>query len=124
MNMSRTIGAKDKAPRKSPVRKPKKIKLTKAEVDLAAKMGVTPQQLAIEKLKLQRKPRKPRATKVNWERLARNLQTALRDEIVENQKRANDIDALLFKIKSLEHQAIGFQAVISYLETKSGNNTV
>lgn len=122
--MSRTIGAKDKTPRKSPVRKPKKIKLTKAEVDLAAKMGVTPQQLAIEKLKLQRKPRKPRATKVNWERLARNLQTALRDEIVENQKRANDIDALLFKIKSLEHQAIGFQAVISYLETKSGNNTV
>ena len=122
--MSRTIGAKDKAPRKSPVRKPKKIKLTKAEVDLAAKMGVTPQQLAIEKLKLQRKPRKPRATKVNWERLARNLQTALRDEIVENQKRANDIDALLFKIRSLEHQAIGFQAVISYLETKSGNNTV
>lgn len=122
--MSRTIGAKDKAPRKSPVRKPKKIKLTKAEVDLAAKMGVTPQQLAIEKLKLQRKPRKPRTTKVNWERLARNLQTALRDEIVENQKRANDIDALLFKIRSLEHQAIGFQAVISYLETKSGNDTV
>ena len=121
--MSRTIGAKDKAPRKSPVRKPKKIKLTKAEVDLAAKMGVTPQQLA-EKLKLQRKPRKPSAAKVNWEHLARNLQTALRDEIVENQKRANDIDALLFKIKSLEHQAIGFQAVISYLETKSGHHSI
>jgi hypothetical protein len=124
MNMSRTVGAKDKQPRKSPVRKPKRVMLTKTEVDFAAKLGVTPQQLAVEKIKLQRKPRKPRATKVNWERLARNLQTALRDEIVENQKRANDIDALLFKIRSLEHQVIGFQAVISYLETKSGNDTV
>ena len=122
--MSRTVGAKDKQPRKSPVRKPKRVMLTKTEVDFAAKLGVTPQQLAVEKIKLQRKPRKPRATKVNWERLARNLQTALRDEIVENQKRANDIDALLFKIRSLEHQVIGFQAVISYLETKSGNDTV
>ena len=122
--MSRTVGAKDKQPRKSPVRKPKRVMLTKTEVDFAAKLGVTPQQLAVEKIKLQRKPRKPRETKVNWERLARNLQTALRDEIVENQKRANDIDALLFKIRSLEHQVIGFQAVISYLETKSGNDTV
>lgn len=122
--MSRTPGAKDKKPRKAPVRKPKKIMLTKTEVDFAAKIGVTPQQLAIEKLKLQRKPRKPRATKINWEKLAKELQTALRDEIVENQKRSHDIDTLLFKIKSLEHQAIGFQAVISYLETKSGNDTV
>jgi len=48
----------------------------------------------------------------------------LRDEINENQKRSHDIDALLFKVKSLEHQIIGFQAVISYLETKSGNDTV
>jgi hypothetical protein len=187
--MPRTIGAKDKTPRKSPVRKPKKIFLTKTEVDLAAKMGVTPQQLAIEKIKLS-KPRKKRNTdakikhdarhvyrwirsdwfknadksrvanregwepvtpeqqpgfksnvnsygyieiggltlcrrpNINWEGLAKNLQTALRDEINENQKRSHDIDALLFKVKSLEHQIIGFQAVISYLETKSGNDTV
>jgi len=122
--MARTFGAKDKKPRKSPVRKPKKVFLTKSEVNLAAKMGVTPTELAIEKVKLQRKPRKPRAAKVNWEGLAKNLQRALRDEIVENQKRATDIDTLLFKIRSLEHQIIGFQAVISYLETKSGHDTV
>jgi hypothetical protein len=124
MNMSRTVGAKDKQPRKSPVRKPKRVTLTKTEVDFAAKLGVTPKQLAVEKVKLQRKPRKPRAAKINWEGLAKNLQAALRDEIVENQKRATDIDTLLFKIKSLEHQVIGFQAVISYLETKSGHDTV
>ena len=122
--MSRTVGAKDKQPRKTPMRKPKRVMLTKTEVDFATKLGVTPQQLAVEKVKLQRKPRKPRAAKVNWEGLAKNLQAALRDEIVENQKRATDIDTLLFKIRSLEHQVIGFQAVISYLETKSGHDTV
>lgn len=71
------------------------------------------------------KDKKPRKSKtINWESLAKDLQKALRDEIVENQKRADDIDMLLFKIKSLEQQIIGFQAVISYLETKSGNDTV
>lgn len=83
MKMSRTLGAKDKKPRRTST---------------------------------------PKA--INWEGLAKDLQKALRDEIVENQKRADDIDMLLFKIKSLEHQVIGFQAVISYLETKSGNDTV
>jgi hypothetical protein len=90
--MPRTIGAKDKKPRK---------------VSVKAK-----------------RPTERISRPVNWEHLARNLQSALRDEIVENQKRATDIDTLLFKIKSLEHQIIGFQAVISYLETKSGNDTV
>ena len=90
--MSRTLGAKDKKPRK---------------VSVKAK-----------------RPTERTARPVNWEHLARNLQSALRDEIVENQKRATDIDTLLFKIKSLEHQVIGFQAVISYLESKNGNNPV
>jgi len=88
--MPRTIGAKDKQPRKRSA--PKTSKST--------------------------------VQKVNWEELARNLQKALRDEIVENQRCANHVDSLLFKIKSLEHQAVGFQAVISYLETKCGNDTV
>jgi len=183
MNMARTVGAKDKQPRKAPVRKPRKVILTKTEVDVAASLGVTPQQLAVEKVKLQRKPRKKRKAipkfkydasntyrwiridylkhpdnsknvlregwqpatidqqpsfrnnvnehghieigglvlcmrpHINWESIAKDLQKALRDEIDENQ-------ALAFKIKSLEHQAIGFQAVISYLETKSGHDTV
>jgi hypothetical protein len=90
--MPRTIGAKDKKPRK---------------VSVKAKRPT------------ERIPRP-----VNWEGLAKNLQRALRDEIVENQKRATDIDTLIFKIRSLEHQIIGFQAVISYLETKSGHDTV
>ena len=122
--MSRTVGAKDKKPRKSPVRKPKKIVLTKAEVDLAAKLGITPEELAKEKMELMKLKRKASRQKINWENLARNLQKALRDEMDENQKRAHDIDALLFKIKSLEHQVIGFQAVISYLESKNGNDPV
>lgn len=197
--MSRTVGAKDKQPRKKPVRK---IKMTSAQVNMAAKLGVPLETYAKELVKA-RKPRKKTVRKpkyvepttiprleedsgyvyrwiradlfkdgnkrklidrngwtpvkaeeqpslqpmssrkttiqigglvlckmkktdapINWEKLAKELQTALRDEIVENQKRATDIDALLFKIKSLEHQVIGFQAVISYLETKSGNDTV
>ena len=180
--MPRTVGAKDKKPRKAPVRKPKKVFLTKSEVDLAAKLGVTPTELAIEKVKLQRKPRKKKPAPVvkydannvyrwirinylkhpdnsknvlregwvpvtvdqqpsfkdnvnehghieigglilcmrpniNWESIAKDLQKALRDEIDENQ-------ALSFKVKSLEHQIVGFQAVISYLESKSGHDTV
>ena len=103
--------------------KGKTIKLTSAQVELARTMGVPLEVYAKELLKQTRK-RKPRIQKVDWERLAKNLQTALRDEMDENQRRANDIDTLLFKIKSLEHQVVGFQAVISYLETKSGNDTV
>lgn len=122
--MSRTVGAKDKKPRKSPVRKPKKIILTNAELEVAAKLGITPEQLAKEKLELMRLKRKAGKQKINWENLARNLQKALRDEMDENQKRAHDIEALLFKVKSLEHQVIGFQAVISYLESKNGNDPV
>lgn len=90
--MSRTVGAKDKQPRKKAVKSSRPSGRTQRPI--------------------------------NWEGLAKNLQTALRDEIVENQRRANDIDALLFKIRSLEHQAVGFQAVISYLEIKCGNDTV
>jgi hypothetical protein len=90
--MPRTVGAKDKKPRKKAVKS--------------------------------NRPSGRTQRPVNWEGLAKNLQRALRDEIVENQKRATDIDTLIFKIRSLEHQIIGFQAVISYLETKSGNDTV
>ena len=93
--MSRTPGAKDKQPRKSPARKPKRVMLTKTEVNLAAKLGVTPQQLAVEKVKLQRKPRKPRkprTPKVDWERLAKNLQQALATEIKENDSLKQELD--------------------------------
>ena len=90
--MSRTVGAKDKKPRKTPVRRPKRVMLTKTEVNLAAKLGVTPQQLAVEKIKLQRKPRKPRIPKVDWEKLAKNLQQALAAEIKENDSLKKELD--------------------------------
>ena len=121
--MSRTKGAKDKQKRKSPVRKPRVVKLTQAQVDLANKMGVPLEVYAKEYLKVVKKPRKVRS-KVNWENLAKDLQKALRDEILENQEMRNAIEALQFKIGSLEHQIVGFQAVISYLESKSANDTV
>jgi hypothetical protein len=116
--MSRTPGAKDKQPRKSPVRKPKRVMLTKTEVDLAAKLGVTPQQLAVEKVKLQRKPRKPRkprTPKVDWEKLAKQLQQALAAEIKEN-------DGLREYNTQLITQGIKLLGTIEYLESKRGNN--
>jgi hypothetical protein len=113
--MSRPPGAKDKQPRKSPVRKPKRVMLTKTEVDFAAKLGVTPQQLAVEKVKLQRKPRKPRTPKVDWEKLAKQLQQALAAEIKEN-------DGLREYNTQLITQGIKLLGTIEYLESKRGNN--
>jgi hypothetical protein len=149
-NMSRTVGAKDKKPRKMPVKK--RLPVVKEDSQyvyrwircdyftdankskIAEREGWVPV-TAEQQPKFKQHANSTghievgglmlcRSKNLNWERLAKNLQTALRDEINENQKRANDIDALLFKIKSLEHQVIGFQAVISYLETKSGHDTV
>ena len=104
--------------------KGKTIKLTSAQVSIARKLGIPVETYAKELVKASRKPRKPRQKKIDWEKLAKDLQKALRDEIVENQARATDIETLLFKVRSLEHQVIGFQAVISYLETKSGNDSI
>jgi hypothetical protein len=113
--MSRTPGAKDKQPRKSSARKPKRVMLTKTEVDLAAKLGVTPQQLAVEKVKLQSKPRKPRTPKVDWEKLAKQLQQALASEIKENDELRNHNTQLIT-------QGIKLLGTIEYLESKRGNN--
>jgi tRNA A37 N6-isopentenylltransferase MiaA len=63
-------------------------------------------------------------TKVNWERLAKQLQTALNDEIVENNGLFTKIDELKFQVANLEHQAIGYRAVVSYLENQIANNPV
>ena len=35
-----------------------------------------------------------------------------------------ETDSLNFSVRNLEHQAIGYRAVISYLESKSENNPV
>lgn len=101
--------------------KPKKIRITKVEADLARKMGIPVSQYAKEKVKI---ATKAPVKKVNWERLAKQLQTALNDEIKENQGLSDRINGLQFQVANLEHQAIGYRAVVSYLENKLGNDTV
>lgn len=61
---------------------------------------------------------------VDWEKLCKHLQTALRDEFADNEKLVTKVKELEFKVANLEHQAIGYRAVVSYLENKLGNDTV
>ena len=85
--LGRPVGSKNK---------PKKIILTRGEVELANKMGVKTEDYAKHKLKLGKK-RKPAAAKTE----------RLNDQL--NQQ------SLLAKIRNLEHQAVGYRAVISFL---------
>ena len=101
----------------------KTVRITNAEVLLAKKMGVSVEQYAKEKVALSKKPSKI-VKKVNWERLAKQLQTALNDEILENSGLFERIDDLKFQVANLEHQAIGYRAVVSYLENQIANNPV
>ena len=120
--MARTLGAKDKKPRKKPVRK---IKLTQAQVELANHLDIPVEAYAKELVKLKRKPRQRSVKKeIDWEALAKNLQKALHDEIKENENIRNVVSSLDFKVRSLEHQVIGYQAVISYLESKNGHDSI
>lgn len=112
----RPVGSKNKP-------KVKTVRLTNTEVLLAKKMGVSVEQYAKEKVALSKKPRKI-VKKVNWERLAKQLQTALNDEIVENNGLFMQIDKLKYEVANLEHQAIGYRAVVSYLENQIANHTV
>lgn len=65
-----------------------------------------------------------KAKAVDWEKLCKHLQTALRDEFADNEKLVTKVKELEFKVANLEHQAIGYRAVVSYLENKLGNDTV
>lgn len=62
--------------------------------------------------------------KVDWEKLAKHLQKALQDEFVENERLQNKIGDLNFEVANLKHQAIGYRAVVSYLENKIEHDTV
>ena len=70
-----------------------------------------------------KKPRKTVAT-VDWETLCKRLQQALNTEIAETQQLQKVINNMNFEIANARHKEIGYQAVISYLESKRGNTTV
>jgi hypothetical protein len=103
--------------------KPKVVKVNQAQVNVAKKLGVSVEQFAKERAALERKPR-GKAKAVDWEKLCKHLQTALRDEFADNEKLVTKVKEMEFKVANLEHQAIGYRAVVSYLENKLGNDTV
>ena len=72
--MGRPAGSKNK---------PKRVLLNRAQVELAQREGIKLEQLAEDIKKSQRKPRAVKV-KVDWEKLAKNLQAALASEIKEN----------------------------------------
>jgi predicted AAA+ superfamily ATPase len=120
----RPVGSKNKP-------KVKTVRLTQTQVDLCKKMGVTPAQYAKSLVKIEKQEkaalaRKKRALvkKVNWELLAKQLQTALNDEFLENKGLSERINNLNYQVANLEHQAIGYRAVVSYLENQIANHTV
>ena len=76
--------------------KPKTTTLNAVELQMAKKMGKTPEQLAKEKIKVMRKPRTP---KVDWETLAKRLQQALASEIKEHDETKKDLFAHQASIK-------------------------
>lgn len=61
-------------------------------------------------------------SKVDWRALSKKLEEALTAQFFEEANLRNEIKDLEFKIINLEHQAIGYQAVVSYLESKVGND--
>ena len=110
--MARTVGAKDKKPRKKYVRK---VNLTQAQVEMANHLDIPVETYAKELVKV--KTRKPRLPKVDWEKLAKDLQRALAMEIKEN-------DELKTKIHGLEVLNVQYSGIIAYLESKRGHNSI
>jgi hypothetical protein len=102
---------------------PKRLSMTVSQVNLAKKLGVSLETYAHELLKMKKQPKTPQK-KTNWEKLARELQAALKSEIDENSGLIARVESLEFDILNLKHQAIGYQAVVSYLENKLGYHSV
>jgi hypothetical protein len=112
--MARPLGSKNK---------PKRLALTVAQVNIAKKLGIPLETYAQEILKMKKERSIPQK-KTNWEKLARELQAALKSEIDENSGLISRVESLEFDILNLKHQAIGYQAVVSYLENKLGYHSV
>lgn len=120
----RPVGSKNKP-------RVKTIRLTAAQVALGKKFGVTPEQYAKSMINIEKKEkaaaaRKKRAVvnKFDWEGLARQLEDALKEEIKNNNQLTERNADLNFQVSNLVHQAIGYRAIISYLENKHANNPV
>lgn len=63
------------------------------------------------------KQRKPRAEKINWEVLAKQLQQALASEIKDN-------DGLKKQLAEANRALVQMSGIIQYLEGKRGHNPV
>lgn len=95
--------------------KPKKIRILKAELDLAKKMNVPIEEYAKAKIKINRTAAASRASFKQAEH-----QRALHNIVDENLRLQEANRTLTSKVENLNHQVIGFRAVISYLENRLG----
>jgi len=106
--LGRPVGSKNKP-------KAKKIILTRGEVELANKMGVKTEDYAKQKLTLSKK-RKPAAAKSKpFKRPVNEQHKVIAKLLDDNLLFMKDNKELVTRINNLEHQAIGYRAVISYL---------
>ena len=95
--------------------KPKKVILTATQVTLANKLGVSAEQLAKETLSAKRQQtikKQSISMQERWNRIKK-----LTDD---NLQLMDDNSVLLSQVTNLEHQIIGYRAVISYLENQLG----
>ena len=125
----RPVGSKNRP--KEDITLKKIVRLTSAQVAIAKSMGISPEQYARSLIKLEKQEKadlikKKRATvkKFDWEGLARQLEEALKQEIRNNNELNEKVSDLNFQASNLVHQAIGYRAIISYLENKHANNPV
>ena len=64
------------------------------------------------------------AKQFDWESLARQLKDALKEEIRNNNELNEQVSDLKYQVSNLVHQAIGYRAIISYLENKNADDSV
>ena len=95
--------------------KPKKIILTATQVAVADKLGITTEELAKATVTAKRKAISKKQSVSMKERWEQN-----RKLITDNLQLMDDNSVLLSQVTNLEHQIVGYRAVISYLENQLG----
>lgn len=103
--------------------KPKKLILSDKEVEIANKLGVDKEHYAKEKLRLSQKRKTPAAANKSFKRITIEQQKAYDTILNDNIQLMMDNKELVNRINNLEHQAIGYRAVVSYLENQIGLRT-